>query len=98
MLTMKRALTSALLLASTAACSADPSEGIKSTAVLQKLALGREEPEGIAPGFNLDGVNSDERDSRSCAKDDFVDADGNVGVDNQLARLLPLIDLAGEGA
>lgn len=71
---------------------------MKSTAVLQTIVIGREAPAGVAPGFDLDGVNSDERDSRSCTKKDLVDADGHPGIDNQLATLMPLVDLAGQGA
>ena len=68
------------------------------TLVMQTLHLAREEPEGISPGFNLDGWVSNSLDTRTCSKDDFVDTSGATGIDNQLARLLPLIDLAGQGA
>lgn len=82
-----------------AACGSDPVlSGEKQTAVMQTMLLGREEPEGIAPGFNLDGVRSDSRDSRSCGKKDFIDAAGREGIDNQLATFVPLLDLTGEGA
>lgn len=67
-------------------------------AAIHQLTLGREEPRGTAPGFDLDGWQSNENDGRSCFQADFVDADGRAGVDNQLAVLMPLIDIAGEGA
>jgi hypothetical protein len=88
-----------LLAGFTAACGSEelgPSE--RSAAVMQSLALGREEPEGVAPGFNLDAANSDERDSRSCGKKDFADSEGRAGVDNQLATFIPLLQLTGDGA
>src|SRR5262245_38108617 len=81
-----------------AGCGSAPSAGVKSSAVLQTIVFGREAPAGVAPGFDLDGVDSDERDSRSCAKKDLVDDEGHLGIDNQLAKLMPLIDLAGQGA
>jgi len=66
-------------------------------AAIAKLTLGREEPRGVAPGFDLDADVS-VSDGRSCYQRDFTDSAGREGIDNQLARLMPLIDLAGEGA
>ena len=54
--------------------------------------------DGIAPGFDLDQYTSDLSDGRSCYKSDLVAPDGTRGVDNQLATLVPLLDLEGEGA
>lgn len=68
------------------------------TGVVAGLRLAGEEPEGVAPGFDLDGHASDTRDELSCFQQDFLAPDGRTGIDNQLARLLPLIDLAGQGA
>ena len=53
---------------------------------------------GVAIGFDLDGLVSDQSDGRTCYHPDLTSPDGLPGVDNQLATLLPLIDIAGEGA
>lgn len=87
----------ALLLA---ACGGESTEsgGAHTTAVVRTLELARESPNGVSPGFNLDGFVSESNDGRSCFQSDFTDPEGVVGIDNQLATLLPLIDLAGEDA
>ena len=43
----------------------------------------------VTIGLDLDGRVSDRQDVVSCRQADFVDADGNSGIDNQFARLLP---------
>lgn len=68
------------------------------TSVVQALALAREREDGTSVGFNVDGQVSDTLDARSCNKQDFVDPSGVPGIDNQMARLMPLIDIAGQGA
>ena len=47
---------------------------------------------GTTPGFDLDGVVSDGTDAASCLKKDFVSPDGDKGVDNQLASLIPDVE------
>lgn len=98
---MRRAAATALACASFA-CLAQPRDaseaGVKRTAVMRELQFRKEEPAGVAPGMNLDGFVSDSHDGRTCFKPDFTDPDGNPGIDNQLATLVPFIDLAGEGA
>ena len=54
--------------------------------------------DGVAPGFNIDGVVSADGDEASCGKSDFIAPWGATGVDNQFARLVPLIELSGIGA
>jgi hypothetical protein len=54
--------------------------------------------DGIAPGFNVDGVISEEGDPESCGHGDFISPDGEEGIDNQLAMITPLLDLVGLGA
>ncbi len=44
---------------------------------------------GVAGGFDLDGVDGPSRPD--CTAQDFVAPDGTRGVDNQLARLMPLL-------
>lgn len=56
------------------------------------------EADGVSAGMNLDGYVSTTNDDRACKKEDFLAPDGTEGVDNQLATLLPLIDLVGENA
>lgn len=81
-----------------AACGPAEAPVSISKSVVHTLGLGREDPKGVVTGFNLDGFVSDSRDGRSCFQNDFMSPEGEEGVDNQLATLLPLIDLAGEGA
>lgn len=66
--------------------------------VVRALTFNREDPKGVAVGMNLDGFVSESNDGRSCNKSDFVSPDGVPGIDNELAKLLPLIDIAGENA
>lgn len=54
--------------------------------------------DGVALGFNLDGKISDEHDESTCGQSDLVDPDGTEGIDNQLAKVVPLFDLIGVGA
>ena len=42
---------------------------------------------GVAPGFDLDGLDSPEGDVASCGHGDLQDPDGRTGVDNQLAKI-----------
>lgn len=62
------------------------------SAVVTTLSFTREAPKGTAPGFDLDKITSDGNDDTSCRKRDFVDAEGRVGIDNQLAALIPDIE------
>jgi len=66
--------------------------------VINDFSVAGEMDEGVSAGFNLDGLVSDFPDGRSCYQQDFRDENGLEGIDNALAKLLPLIDLAGEGA
>jgi hypothetical protein len=47
---------------------------------------------GTVPGFNIDGVVSDKTDDTSCFKPDFKSPDGEPGIDNQLAALIPDVE------
>ena len=42
---------------------------------------------GVSPGADLDG------DGPNCGHEDFVDSEGNEGIDNAFGALLPLLDL-----
>lgn len=83
-----------------AGCGDDPvaapgacAYGETRAAVITGLAFTRQEPEGVAPGFDLDGRVSADSDSRSCGKPDFVSPDGVPGIDNQLALLVPDVEM-----
>jgi hypothetical protein len=53
------------------------------------------EERGVSQGFDLDGRVTPRGDRQSCGQKDFTSPDGVPGVDNQLAKLLPAIELAG---
>ncbi len=95
-----RAALIALPLLSAALLSACGEEALveRDTSIVQRLGLARELEPGVSVGFDLDAYVSDSLDSRSCNKEDFVDPGGVRGIDNQIARLMPLVDLAGQGA
>lgn len=50
---------------------------------------------GVAPGFDLDGHVSSGIGDEGCGVSDFVSPEGEEGVDNQLALLMPFVELAG---
>jgi len=66
--------------------------------VFQMLGFTEASEEGVAPGYNLDGLVSEEGDKASCGHEDYTSPDGLEGVDNQLAKLVPLFELVGLGA
>jgi len=62
-------------------------------AVVTNLSFTREDPKGVAPGFDLDRhVSSKGEDDASCRKGDFTAPDGRIGIDNQLAALIPEVE------
>lgn len=48
---------------------------------------------GVSDGFNLDGEVTEPGDPTGCGVPDFVSPDGEPGIDNSFARLLPILDL-----
>ena len=54
--------------------------------VITEAWFGRIE-NGVSPGADLDG------DGANCGHEDFVDSEGNSGIDNAFGALLPLLDL-----
>lgn len=95
-----RATRAAALLAALAlaACGEGEQQLERRTDLVQKLALAREMSEGVSIGFNLDAQVSTILDSHTCNQSDYTSPDGVIGVDNQIAKLLPLVDAAGQGA
>jgi len=63
--------------------------------VVHTLYFAREEPSGVTEGFNLDGLDSTVRDRRGCNAADMTDPTGRTGIDNEFARLFPLIQALG---
>lgn len=66
-------------------------------AVMTRLGFAREEPLGVAPGFDVDGRVSDGDDPAGCYWEDLESPEGQDGVDNQFATLVPALEVAGGG-
>jgi len=66
-------------------------------AVLRELAFVREE-EGISDAFDLDGRSSGEDDPQGCYHADVLGLDGEQGIDNAFANVLPALEVAGGAA
>lgn len=65
------------------------------TFVIAQVTPLQTEAPGVSRGFNLDGL--DVPPGPGCGSGNFVDPDGNRGIDNQFARILPVvIDAVGE--
>ena len=60
-------------------------------AVMTAMSFARAE-DGISTGFDLDEDTTDEGDSRGCGIGDYTDPEGNDGIDNAFARLLPALE------
>ena len=66
--------------------------------VLDTIKFARQNPKGVVVGWNLDNKVSDETDTASCGKKDFVSPDGVPGIDNQFSILVPIIESSGIAA
>lgn len=94
------AAVSALLVA--ASCGEAPeaprapcsSPGARRAVVLSAFAFARADPMrgDVVDGFDLDGHVSAGGDLVGCRQGDFTSPEGARGVDNQIARLLPIVD------
>lgn len=62
--------------------------------LVRRMDVGRERPPGVAPGFDLDGIRSDDTDPWGCFQPDFVSPEGRPGIDNQLGLLAPTLESA----
>lgn len=87
------------------ACS--PSEALSDTCaepweavpvfVIAEMKFAEIEQATTSVGFDLDGTVSEQADPASCNQRDFVDPDGNRGIDNQLGVLWPtIVQLTGD--
>ncbi len=94
-----RALGGALLLSAAslgASCAAEPSCEVvaePNVLLLRGITFARADEAGVSEGFDLDGRVSDRGDFDSCRKRDFTAPDGTPGIDNQVAELLPIIEM-----
>jgi len=66
--------------------------------IAREFIFEREEPTGVSVGFDLDGEVSTPTTPIGCGQRDYVDPDGVPGIDNQFAKLLPLIEAGGGSA
>ena len=66
--------------------------------VMQTLGFTRQQPVGVAPGFDLDGKISDKTDKATCGQSDLTSPSGEKGIDNQFAKLVPLLEQTQIGA
>jgi hypothetical protein len=77
---------------------AEPPEPEPWLTVVDTMGFAVADENGAVPGFDLDGRTSLEGEAESCGYGDFVDPEGRPGIDNRLATLVPLFELAGIGA
>jgi len=66
-------------------------------AVLREMSFVREE-DGISDAFDLDGITSDENEPQGCYHADVLGPDGQEGIDNAFANVLPALEVAGGAA
>lgn len=79
-----------IAVSSSLGCAPEPQAEV---AVIRDLTFVREDTEGVSDGFELDGLVSDEFDPGGCFKPDLVDSEGNPGIDNAFAKILPALEL-----
>ncbi len=89
--------------AETTAAPNDTGAGVSKSAtrrvmVVDTMGFTREVSPGICPGFDVDGKTSDDKDPAGCKKADQMSPEGQKGIDNQLATLVPLFEAFGLGA
>lgn len=97
---MKNLLSQALLASCSLSCMAEGgSLGPlpQDAAVVQTLTFVRKE-RTVSRGFDLDGQATNRRDEAGCYHDDFRSPEGERGIDNNMAHLIPLIDLVAQAA
>lgn len=71
----------------------DCGSGARRSFLVSTLGFTRIDPEdGTTPGFDVDGLVSVGDDEASCFKKDFTSPDGQKGIDNQLAALIPDVE------
>ncbi len=66
--------------------------------ILKTLGFTKVLGDGKAEGFNLDKRISSTHDKQTCKQKDLVAPDGTKGIDNQFAKLVPLLEQTQIGA
>ncbi len=79
------------LSADTAVVGSCDSQDTAERYLVRTLVFGPE-LDGVAWGFDLDDHVSTVGDLEGCGKQDLVDPDGNTGIDNAFAGLLPTLE------
>lgn len=103
--TVRTWLVAIALAAGLPACMATPAgpaddcvaTGPIRSSLVRQLGFARQEPEGISEGFDLDRRVSDRSDAIACGRADFTSPGGTPGIDNQIARLVPLVEMQAGG-
>lgn len=67
--------------------------GPTQVALIHQLTFARASEDGVSHGFDLDGQDSRAGDSAGCFIADYVSPDGDPGIDNAFARLMPALEL-----
>jgi hypothetical protein len=62
------------------------------SSLVRTLRFAREDPPGVSDGFDIDAHVSTGSDPIGCHHADFRTASGRLGIDNQIARLIPGIE------
>lgn len=95
------------LLLLTAACAPEGSRdelasceaaGATRVAVVKTLRFARQDNPGESWGFDLDGETTESGDRGGCGVQDYTDPEGNTGIDNGFANLIPVLELTEAGA
>ncbi len=60
--------------------------------VVRKLTFALADANGISRGFDLDGVVSEEGGTTGCGIGDYVDPEGEPGIDNAFNRIVPTLE------
>ena len=60
--------------------------------VMRTITFARASADGLSDGFDLDGRVSVEGDPNGCFVGDYVNLEGDEGIDNGFAQILPLLD------
>ena len=63
--------------------------------VFDTVTFTRVQKDGKARGFDVDGKVTPDGDAATCGKSDFTAPDGQPGIDNQFALLVPVIEKSG---
>jgi hypothetical protein len=84
-----------LLLSSQLGCDHNPCETGRCepmVSIAYSVDFGVTDDSGFTPGFNLDGMVSQERDARTCGHGDAIAPDGSEGIDNNAAVLFESVE------